>query len=407
MRKNGHDFLNIGIFRAANQTGSVKDTPWMQDEMRRLSLLAHNKIEFIAKENDDFRFMFSNKTNDQIPALMIEVKNRLQDEIELVGWQIEQEFTRQESRLFDLDLLYEKMNEAFEIMIQVNSTNPIEFGTQFFEALKALNIEAMGPHMQKILNHIHLFEFMRYASKIEHSFSIVETLDNIKIYFNKSKLWYSFTTNLYETALDYGVQNKVTQLESDIAKLIDDFMGSKYKKLNVNQTSLKQFLAKVSNNIDSRVENISLNSFQMRRVSELVNQTLSGIFEYTCKSDTLIVHAKILKISDIVDIPCIKTSKRIEIMVTHKIFIDVNLDWNGTIDLAGSDGKSHDEPQAPNGVENDRNGKIGKPGFPGSPGGSFFGVGEIFSNENSLEIILNGGKGGAGQEGGNGMNQTL
>lgn len=421
LKKEGHDFRSIGVFRATNQTGSLKDIPWMQDEKIRLSLLSHKKIKFIAKENDDFQFKLSSKTNGQIPALMTEVKNRLLDEIESLGWEIEQEFTRQESRLFDLDELYEQMNRAFEIMIQVNSKNPIKFETQLFEALKALKIEALGPHMQKISNHIYLFEFMQYAGKIDHSFPILRPLDKIKDYFYKSKLWYSFVINLYDIFLDYGVQNKTIKLESDIAKLIQEFIVSEHKQINVNKTSLQTFLKKVSNNIDPRVENISLNSFQMKRLSEIVNQTLSGSFHYTCKSDSLIVQANVLRISDMLDIPCIKTSNRIEITVLHKIFIDADVEnWNGKllaiisptweiigkrrIDLSGMKGQSHDNAQAPNGKENDRNGKPGKPGYPGGPGGSFFGIGDKFLNDSSLEIILNGGIGGDGQIGGDGMN---
>lgn len=49
-------------------------------------------------------------------------------------------------------------------------------------------------------------------------------------------------------------------------------------------------------------------------------------------------------------------------------------------------------------------GRNGKPGLPGAPGGVFFGIGEKFINGPKLTVILNGGRGGNGENGCPGAN---
>jgi ankyrin repeat protein len=90
---------------------------------------------------------------------------------------------------------------------------------------------------------------------------------------------------------------------------------------------------------------------------------------------------------------------------------------NITIDVSGVAGASHDPSKAANGdditdTNPDGSGKRGNkganglPGLPGGPGGNFFGAGEEFFGIEKLTINVSGGRGGKGQDSGDGSNGT-
>ncbi len=76
-----------------------------------------------------------------------------------------------------------------------------------------------------------------------------------------------------------------------------------------------------------------------------------------------------------------------------------------TINLSGLDQTNYPEgtDKASNGSELSVDGRNGLPGLNGFNSGDFFGIGKEFFGENELKITTNGGKGGTGQAGGNGI----
>ncbi|XP_055303228.1 uncharacterized protein LOC129568912 [Sitodiplosis mosellana] len=74
------------------------------------------------------------------------------------------------------------------------------------------------------------------------------------------------------------------------------------------------------------------------------------------------------------------------------------------INLEGKDAEPHPEPKAEDGKigRYEIDGKNGLPGKPGGAAGHFMGIGNNFFNMENLQINIGGGKGGAGQHGGNG-----
>lgn len=152
--------------------------------------------------------------------------------------------------------------------------------------------------------------------------------------------------------------------------------------------------------------------------SNITASKLSEKFRYMCSHDKLTVEGFDIKISDVLEIECIDNATFIEIFALDRIIVDENIDKTGlavqlsmiapkwevlsesVIALDGIAGKSHSNPKAFNGVGN---GRSGKPGQPGGNSGSFFGVGKTFNNDAFLKITANGGNGGAGQDGGEGL----
>lgn len=142
-------------------------------------------------------------------------------------------------------------------------------------------------------------------------------------------------------------------------------------------------------------------------------------FRYKCSHNKLTVEGFDVKIKDTLKIDCIYNATFIEIFALDRITVDENIDKLGlavqlsmiapkwevlserVITLDGIAGKPHSNPKAFNGVGN---GRSGKPGQPGSSSGRFFGVGKTFNSDAFLKITANGGNGGVGQDGGEGMN---
>lgn len=137
-----------------------------------------------------------------------------------------------------------------------------------------------------------------------------------------------------------------------------------------------------------------------------------------CSSNKIMVKGFDIKISEVLAMECIGTAKFIEIFALNKLIIDADIDKEGfnaqlsviaptfeiigrrKMNLNGGSGESHSSPQAHLSIGN---GRDGKPGNPGGTAGSLLVIGEKFINEKQCEIHVNGGSGGAGQDGGAGM----
>lgn len=140
--------------------------------------------------------------------------------------------------------------------------------------------------------------------------------------------------------------------------------------------------------------------------------------EHEPKSNTLTISGYFVKTSDVAEI--LRSKKyslhrmQINIFALNEIWFNEDLDLRGNemqinlialkwtwdssdrfIDLSGVDGKTHFPQRA-------ENGKHGLPGSPGGNGGHFFGIGNVFEKNLKLHVYINGGSGGAGQNGGNG-----
>lgn len=137
-----------------------------------------------------------------------------------------------------------------------------------------------------------------------------------------------------------------------------------------------------------------------------------------CSSQKLVVKGNDIKISDVLNVTCIKNSKFVEIFALNKLIFDADINKTGQnaemsiiaptweiiderkIILDGKKGKSHSSIKASDGIGSFRH---GKPGLPGGSGGCFFGIGNDFINGANLKIHINGGLGGPGQNGAKGL----
>lgn len=141
----------------------------------------------------------------------------------------------------------------------------------------------------------------------------------------------------------------------------------------------------------------------------------SDRLQSVCSMNKLTVKGYNVKISDVHKIEC--SAKSIEIFALNQLIIDKDIDKTGlevqlsliaqtfiikgtrSIKLNGISGGERLPPKASVGVGN---GRHGKPGNPGVSGGSLMAIGKHFVNDEQLKMYINGGNGGAGQDGGDG-----
>lgn len=120
-----------------------------------------------------------------------------------------------------------------------------------------------------------------------------------------------------------------------------------------------------------------------------------------------------VKISDVLKAPCMKEAIYIEVFALNKLSIDADIDKSGKqaqiiliapaweirgnreIKLSGIPLKVNETAAT--------EGKHGSPGNPGQSSGSIFTMGNTFSNDRHLKILVNGGDGGPGLPGANGL----
>lgn len=152
-----------------------------------------------------------------------------------------------------------------------------------------------------------------------------------------------------------------------------------------------------------------------------ISSNLHGsLVQSECSYNKLVVKGFDIHISDILNINCFETSQFIEIFALNKLFIDADIYRIGhkiqltaiaptietvglhMIDLSGTSGERHSTQKA---LPSVGDGRHGKPGKPGGSSGSILAIANQFPNQLSLFIHASGGDGGAGQDGGDGMEQ--
>lgn len=419
-------FTKMSMLRLANQTGLVKDIPWMQKERKIISMAVYDTIEYAEISNFNFDYTLSSNTIKYIPKLIEEVEIRLRAAVTKVGHQIKSVYSIKESQIEDPEILHESMALAYQTLSEVTSNDQNKFSKQIVNAIKVLNISSSVNSLQAVLNHIETLRFLRSAIPkkgpteqfVEQSL-IANEIDDVKRYLQRSRSWYSSTLAAHYSLSQWKVQSDISIYRADVAKLMAELTIQKYETKNVNETSLIEFSKKAHFIFDTSTENEVVSYPKCRALKAILIETLRPVLDWSCSSDgqKLTVKGFYIKISDIKKLECFSKAKVIEIMAVNKLFVDDDINRSGGVEiylmapeweilgkrqivLIGNDGPSHEELIAP----------VGEHGLPGKPGGSageIVCIGETFHNDENLEIRLEGGKGGPGQHGGNGFEQFL
>lgn len=410
-------FTKLAMVHRANQTGHVKDMPWLQNDRNSIAMMVLKKSQIVSKNNDDFEFGLSAKAIESIPKLTKELQTILPIQITEIINEIGSAYSSKESKIPDIRVLNETMHLAYSVIKELNPNEPISFAKQFVHALETLNFFVNERKLNSLLNHVHLLIFLNAANRQLTSMPSISALETVTKDLTQSMLWYNFTLSLYNTMAEWRVQKDSSMYREDVEKLKNQLTIKENEYKNVKSTSLKQFAEKMGSTLDIELEDAKVNYFKCDRLKRMLIEAMTP-FNSSCSSDRLVIKGYFVKLSDVGTTECMQEAKYINIYAINKLFFDVDIErtdaefsfiapiWEiidkRTVITRGGNAEAHDTETAPNGNLNHLTGFDGKPGKTGVTPMEYLGIGKEFINEENLNFQSIGGEGGAGQKGGKG-----
>lgn len=409
LKKNNGEFERIGILRLANKTGPVANIKVIQDERRIIKTIINEHLSYVKKEDSDFGYTVSNESKNHIHNLMEDMQLRLTRDVERIGDEIKQFYLKQEESIVDIKVLMEMMSNACKKISQINNGQLKQFKQELFEVLTVLNINSSEECEYNYSCDMTFVDFLQTVSNanLSNSFDITNGLNDVKKYLDESYKWYNFLMALHKHLSAYNVQKRVEEYHLHSQQIIKQCDIVRCAHRNINDIHLKQLTNDVGCDVYQTVHDLQLNSFKLKILKLVLNQALNKTLETEHTTDTIIVKGYNVKISDIV---ARNTDKFIEVFALNNLFIDADIikigqnaqvsfiapTWyiigDRKINLNGKDGEPHS--QSPLGRSKD-----GLPGKPGGAAGNFLAIGKKSYDDQNLQIYLDGGKGGPGQDG--------
>lgn len=171
-------YTRIGIFRLADQAGTVTNMPLLQNERNAiLSMIDHN-LQYVVKKNDDFGYAISDETKHQIHDLLRDMQKRLTHDVYIIGDEIKQFYLQQEKHTSNIKML--KQN-AYREFSQLKTTKLKSFASQLNDVLYDLGIKISNETLNRLRRDIEAVDFLKITSNIslDDSFHISNGLAHI------------------------------------------------------------------------------------------------------------------------------------------------------------------------------------------------------------------------------------
>lgn len=416
-----HDRIRIHRFVA--EAGPLKNMPVQEQEKQAIKHMVHENLRYQAVRSDDFGFSISPKSKLRIVDLLSELQSALINTVSFIGDELKKYYWQQEKQTTDLNVMYEKMRNANDIMAKNFSNDLSLFRDELFQSIDSLK---QRTHFDSKMKHfdaqLEMIYFLMAVSNTSLSsfFKISDGLSNTKRYFADSEQWYDFLKSVHEDISAYGAYQKIKQYnQSSLVKDINQFIRElgDIREMPFRECRFDIFVHDFGLHTKSKLlENANVNAFKLKMFVALLNQlTMPDVV--SC-SDKLTVKGYNVNLTEyIANITC--RTNVIEIFALNKIFFDSSIDKKGeqiqmaliapiwefinsplSIIVEGARGEDY-ETSARDGYAA-IDGETGKPGRAGGHSGHFFGIGGNFINDATLHIDASGGNGGSGQNGGRG-----
>lgn len=415
-----NNYTRIGIFRLASVDGLVKDMVVLQNEKDVISSIVNQNIQFIQKEDTDFRYTISTDSLNRIHELISQSQQDLSSDLLIIENELIKFYLQEEKTIMDLNTLHNMMLTGYQTFSQINVLELKKFASEILKVNSNLNVNIL----KRFFESFNAVAFLTTVGSLNQSESFRSTnqLKKIVKFLDESQKWYEFLIQLENTLSEYRIQKNTTKY--DVTILLYQCRIAESEIKNVNETDLKAFLRSIGNQFSVGIENMQVNSAKMKTLYAILSQTMKSNIVISCSSNKLIVHGYNVKLSEVLSSSCWSNNiNSMEIFALNKVFVDADIDktgqkaelsiispiWDVIMDGISSSGQRkivlNGEDAAARRFEIFESGKKGKPGLPGGSAGQVFGIGNRFINGHALSIYLNGGKGGPGQDGTTGMNR--
>lgn len=415
--------INVDVARAIRQIGYLEFLKSSTNDNPR-SYVSAQLQNNVSNAIANITIEFERHLNATIETLL---GKRLPIAVTNITREIDRFYEGLQNKTFDMNVVHDRIQHGHDALstIDVEDQTYLSMVEHLVDAANDLNIGVSLQTTRNIKIDIESVYVFIEAENKSRSLAIAADQRNlvksIVKKLNRATQFYGALISVYAELVNIATYN-VTELKEARKKCANatkiDYIG--FDKLLANSPAALHLL--LSSDV-GRTED-ALQAYELRAIERLLDALDATDVDVFCAADGVVrIAGTIVKLSDAMatNKNCWLAAKRIEIFALETVIFDMDLHKPGcflkivapvwkivgtrNINLNGTTGEHGNAGAiaAANGkINGTRDGQNGLDGSPGGAGGTFFGLGKVFINGASLRIDANGGRGGDGQNGGNG-----
>lgn len=423
LEKQDDEYMRIGISRLQLHDSSAKNFELLYEEKQRIISILNYRLEYVAALPMDFNTAITDEMENHIRQRIVDVQNHLSHDVNSIDLAIKEFYAWKETNMSDVYAFDAEISAAIlKLSTQIRPDQQKPFIGQIISIINELNISISDHYIDQFAKHIEYIDLVKNVTAIKSNanqqriFIPITPLKSTIRYLNDMKKWYSFVIKL-STGMDrYEAQQQISL--SDVGNLLGNcnaFDKNSETHISINDIGLAEFAVKIdSGKIYQMVANMTVNGNMLNALKMAVGWAFRPI-RVKCTVNKFTVMGYNVKISELISNVCLKSAKIIEVFAWNKLFIDADINKIGQraqiafiapiweiigerrVILSGENAQVHTDGVCQ--MDED-----GRPGLPGGSSGHFIGIGNAFTNDQQLEVVTVGGKGGDGE---NGRDRTI
>lgn len=435
LEKNEKGYTRIGIMRMPDKIGLISEIPLVQSEKVNILNIINENLRYIRIEDNDFGYNILNTSKVYINDVVKVLKRKLIADFAIMSADIKRFIVQKEKySSYSLNESVKATTMIKQQLSEIISMEPKRFTKQLTDAVDVLGISLSTRTLKKFFKYIDFLDFAQLFStnRLTIPIEIFDHIANHRAYLVNSISWYSFLIDIRDKLSKYSVQKR--SKDYDGSGIMNVVIGDETTEKLVWGLGIQSTLESIDPQIYKSVQYLHVNMFKVKLLQGIWEQSMQPISK-NCSADgkTFVAKGYNVLISDVLNSDCWPNATHIEIFAMNKVFFDADIKkpsiylsiispvWeiilddgvkSRQIELSGANGMDYSSPaqegisvpesnQTQEHLKYSGRGENGMPGSTGGPGGQFFGIG-WFINNNRLEIYVNGGRGGNGQDGGKG-----
>lgn len=258
LTKEGDSYERIKVLAKPDRDGSVMNIPTLQANKIAIKSMINDHLSFVKTAESDFEYAISKRCKEEIYNMTTELFHLFEADIAKIGEDIKGFYIRLEKmQLVDMYSLVSPDLEKFETL---TSSRPHIFFTRLYTVLNSLKIPTSNEDTNMVNAHFKALQFLNNIhARLPTSIDISDGLKDLKNYLEELKIWYGFIDELSEILSYVNLKQK----ESQIYQLMDELSIKENEMKNIDETSLRQFLDDIDDDIYKDVEDMQVNSYKL------------------------------------------------------------------------------------------------------------------------------------------------
>lgn len=442
LTKHNGVYSKIVISRKPTREGPLSDD-WIKSQKAPIERVL-NSLQYVTTEDGDFDHFNYQGNLEHLKFYYI--FDRIMNDVDRsFSVNVIKKFVLNEEKKLSQSLRKERtfMEKVHKMLSELMTSDltPTKFEYQLGSILEQLSIDISGDGLEKALDYFDLFEIMEEqfnekSYSYELSYKISKEMKDLMAYVENSVDWYKFLNDLHDKLSSYDYQ-KLTQSNQDLAPMGAEVLRKEEQA--VSELNIKQIFDQVDRKYYDRIKNLLVNTYKMKLFQSVWQQAMQAT-SLDCQKTNLLVIGYNVQLRSVFQRDCFKDVQHLQVFAMNKVFIDTDISkhmtnklidvaiiapsWqiidigterNRILDMNGTDGKGLTGKAGDSQERGDVDAPVhllkradnGKNGEPGEAGGQFLAIGQSIVGKLHLEVFANGGQGGSGQDGGNGLYSTV